>query len=375
MSDFHDGDYEDWSLFTGRPAKPLDRDAVRASVAGKRILVTGAGGFIGSAFTRALAKADPAELVLLDVGEQGLHQLNCDLQRADVRLPTPLVVGSVRDPALIIEVFNRHQPQVVVHAAACKHVPLMERNPFTAASTNVLGTQLIAETAMASGAEQCLLLSTDKAVDPGSIMGATKRIAELILLAQRTATQMKALRLGNVLGSSGSVVPLFLDQISRGGPVTVTDPEATRYFLSVNEAVQHLLSALAIAASPSLLVPDVGEPHGIYDLAKFLIAKCSRIPSGVEIVFTGLRSGDKLVERMSSPREHLAPRAEIGLHMVQTSIPPLVEVSRCLDEVEAAVSKRDLNDLLRAIQIVVPEYRPRELLRHYLDETRELRSA
>lgn len=367
MSDLHHGDHEDWSPFTGRPALPLDRDAVRAGFAGKQVLVTGAGGFIGSALTRALARADLAELVLLDVGELGLQHLNYDLQSAGARFPTQLIVGSVCDSALIYEVFDRHQPQVIFHAAACKHVPLMEANPFTAASTNVLGTQLVLESAVAAGAEQCILLSTDKAVDPDSIMGATKRIAELTLLAQPSTTQMKALRLGNVLGSSGSVVPLFLEQISRGGPVTVTDSEATRYFLPVSEAVQHLLAALASAASPAILVPDMGESHNIRDLANFLIAKHSPSTIGVEIVFTGLRPGDKLVEQMISPREHLSPAATNGLHTVQTSTSPSLELARCLKGILSAVAKRDLSNLLSAVQSAVPEYRPSDLLRRGLN--------
>ncbi len=250
MSDVRDHDV-DWSLFTGRSAGSLDLHAARESLAGKRVLLTGAGGFIGSALSKELAKADPAELILLDAGELGLYDLDYNLQRAGVAFRRRLVVGSVRDSALIDQIFRQHRPQVVFHAAACKHVPLMEANPFTAASTNILGTQLIVEAAAVTCAEQCILLSTDKAVDPDSIMGATKRVAEMILLAQCSPTRMKALRLGNVLGSSGSVVPLFLDQISRGGPVTVTDPRATRYFLTVREAVRHLLATLSIPTSPA----------------------------------------------------------------------------------------------------------------------------
>jgi len=369
LSDVREFEDDDWTLFTGRSPGLLDLHAVRENIAGKRVLVTGAGGFIGSALSRELAKADPAELVLLDVGELGLHQLDYDLQQAGVSLRKRLVVGSVRDSALIDQIFRQDTPQVVFHAAACKHVPLMEANPFTAASTNILGTQLIVETAVAAGAEQCILLSTDKAVDPDSIMGATKRVAELILLGKCSPTKMKALRLGNVLGSSGSVVPLFLDQISRGGPVTVTDSRATRYF------VQHLLATLAIPLSPAILVPDMGEAHSICDLARFLIARNSQNTTHVEITFTGLRPGDKVAERMISTREHLAAPAIKGLYRVQTSTIPSAQLSRCLEKIQAAVSERDLAPLLNAIQEIVPEYRPSNLLKHDLAAAPEVPSA
>ncbi len=375
LSDVREFEDDDWTLFTGRSPGLLDLHAVRENIAGKRVLVTGAGGFIGSALSRELAKADPAELILLDVGELGLHQLDYDLQRAGVRLRKRLVVGGVRDSALIDQIFRQYRPQVVFHAAACKHVPLMEANPFTAASTNILGTQLIVETAVAAGAEQCILLSTDKAVDPDSIMGATKRVAELILLGKCSPTKMKALRLGNVLGSSGSVVPLFLDQISRGGPVTVTDSRVTRYFLPVREAVQHLLATLAIPLSPAILVPDMGEAHSICDLARFLIARNSHNTTHVEITFTGLRPGDKVAERMISTREHLAAPAIKGLYKVQTSTIPSAQLSKCLEKIQAAVSKRDLAPLLNAIQEIVPEYRPSNLLKHDLAAAPEVPSA
>lgn len=363
LRDLPRSDHDDWSLFTGRPSSHFDLGAARAGIAGKRVLVTGAGGFIGSALTRALIPLEPGELTLLDVGELGLHELASSLQSTDARFLSRLVVGSIGDPALVDEVFHHYRPQVIFHAAACKHVPLMEANPFTAAATNALGTQLIVEAAVAAGAEQCILLSTDKAVDPGSMMGATKRIAELILLSQSVPTQMKVLRLGNVFGSSGSVVPLFLRQITMGGPVTVTHPEVTRYFLPVSEAVQHLLSAVVTSASPAVLVADMGKAHHICDLARFLIATYPNPLTEVEIVFTGLRPGDKLVEQMISSREQLAIASTNGLHLVQTSIPSETQMSRCLETIQIAVAKRDLDLLLLAIGTVVPEYHPSGLLR------------
>lgn len=373
MSDLRLPEDNDWRLFTGRHPSPIDAHAVRASVAGKRVLITGAGGFIGSALTRAIACLNPGKLVLLDVGELGLHQLQCHLQAAAPELATEFVVGSIRDSTLLCEIFKVHQPQIIFHAAACKHVPLMEANPFTAASTNALGTKLLVETAVAAGAEQCILLSTDKAVDPNSIMGATKRIAELVLLSQSGGTQMKALRLGNVLGSSGSVVALFLDQISRGGPVTVSHPDATRYFLSIEEAVQHLLSVMPSGPGPAIFVPDMGKPHHIRDLAAFLIE--GRAPSShkPQIVFTGLRPGDKLSERVLSSAESIGDHTTHGLHRIEAVATEPRDLARCLEDMDHAVAERNLDRLLQAVQSAVPEYHPSDLLRNRLHAIREAR--
>lgn len=362
MTAAYDFDRVHWNLFTGRAAPRFDAGAVRTRVEGKRILVTGAGGFIGSALAKALAQFGPDELILLDLAEAGLYQLGRDLADATAGPKIRLVVGSICDPPLIQELFNRHRPDIVFHAAACKHVPLMEANPFTAASTNVLGTQLILEAASRASAEQCILLSTDKAVDPASIMGATKRVAELIFLAERGYTVAKALRLGNVLGSTGSVAPLFIDQISRGGPVTVAHPEAIRYFLTVDEAVQHLLSALLVEVSSAILFPEMGEPHRIHDLAHFLVSQQRTRSSDIEIVFTGLRPGDKLAESMTSKNESLAQAAD-GLHVVQPFCPSESELLDNIAAIADAVSRRDLNQLLKAIRTLVPEYHPSHLLR------------
>lgn len=368
---------DDWALFTGRWSNPIDIEAARSTLTGKRVLITGAGGYIASALIKALACIDLSDLILLDIVEAGLHQLYLDLRLVPARPPTRFVVGSVQDSDLLREIATRHNPQIVIHAAACKHVPLMEANPFMAASTNVLGTQQIVKAAIASGAEQCVLLSTDKAVDPASIMGATKRIAELVMIGQHGHTHTKVLRLGNVLGSSGSVVPFFLQQIAGGGPVTVSDPEANRYFLSVNEAVQHLLTAVSTDIACAILIPDITEPHRIYDLAKFLIAKEAGAASEqVQIVFTGLRPGDKLAERMLAPAESLAPAGlNGGLHRVITRAASSSVLAHCLTEIKDALRERDLNRLLQAIQIAVPEYVPSALLQSELSQDQNVHST
>ncbi len=348
----------------------LDPGQVRASVEGRRILITGAGGSIGSALARSLAQLGPEQLVLLDAGELGLHQLEIDLRHASLPTSPKLIVGSVCNVPLLQELFDRERPQIVFHAAACKHVPLMERNPFTAAATNALGTMRLLEAA--SDAEQCILLSTDKAVDPASIMGATKRIAELIFLVAAMRSQHKVLRLGNVLGSSGSVLPTFLDQIARGGPVTVSHPDATRYFVSIERAVQALQTTLLIDSSPTIFVPEMGSPHRIVDLAQSLI---DRAAENIEIVFTGLRPGDKLTEELVSRREVLSASAMHGLRSVGTSSSSLSISSEGLEQLAHAVDRRHLPKLLVAISALVPEYQPSDLLQVQLDASSEVHPA
>lgn len=362
MSNSRDCDTGDWTSFTGQP-KPRPRlQDLPDTVAGKRILVTGAGGFIGTAVTKALATLGPAELILLDHGELGLHHLERDLPSHQ---PTRFVVGSVLDTDLLNEVFDHHRPQIVIHAAACKHVPLMEANPFAAASTNVLGTDAIVRIASASRAEQFLLLSTDKAVEPVSIMGATKHLAERVTLRSQPGsdTTRKVLRLGNVLGSSGSVVPLFLSQIAHGGPVTVTHPDITRYFLSIDDAVLHLLSALSPETPGGILVPEIGPPHRIQDLARFLIDQHAPANNSIGIAFTGLRPGDKLEERLLSSHETRTAFVQGGLQLIQ---PPGLSphtLVQALEDICAAVKTRNLHLLLQALEAIVPEYRPSHLLR------------
>lgn len=347
-----------WS-FLGREKAPFDDSTIRSFLHGKRILITGAAGFIGSALARFISQASVEHhLLLLDIAESGLHELALDLD-TDEGVSHDLIVGDICDGALLADLFKRHRPQIVLHAAACKHVSLMEDNPFAAARTNVWGTQQIAQAASTFGADQLVLISTDKAVAPVGIMGATKRIAELILLANNSATQMKAVRLGNVLGSTGSVVPILQRQIAQGGPLTITDAACTRFFLSIDEAVQRLLSALLLHGSSTLFVSDVDRPYHIVELAQFLLENAGLDCQKIEYRFTGLRPGEKIFERMRSDEETLAALNVFGLREVLYSPGPTPQqLTAALKEIDAALHMRDLARLLQAITRVIPEYVP-----------------
>jgi FlaA1/EpsC-like NDP-sugar epimerase len=354
--------------FFGREKDSFDDSTIRPFLHGKRILITGAGGFIGSALSRTISRLSVEQLLLLDIAESGLHELALDLN-GDASVSYDLIVGDVCDAALLADIFRNHRPQIVLHAAACKHVSLMEDNPFAAAKTNVWGTQQLTQAASAFGADQLLLISTDKAVAPISIMGATKRIAELILLANRSATQMKVVRLGNVLGSTGSVLPILQRQIARGGPITITDAACTRFFLSINEAIQRLLSALLFDSRSAVLVSDIDEPCRIVDLAQFLVENAEPAREGVEWRFTGLRPGEKIFERMTSDEETLGTSSIPGLREVLYSPSPTPQrLSAAIAEIDATIHQRHLGRLLQAITSVVPDYAPSALLQHHLLE-------
>lgn len=323
------------------------------AIRGKRVLITGAGGSIGSALARAIAAHAPAQIVLLDASEQALYQI-------DRLLDTPHtpVLASVCDAPALEEAFARQCPHIVFHAAAFKHVPLMESHPFAAFENNSVGSFLLAQAALRHRAEQVVLVSTDKAVDPVGIMGASKRVAELTTLALATpATKIKAVRLGNVYASQGSAAPLFEEQIARGGPVTITHPEATRYFLSLDRAAALLLFALAEEFPAAILVPELAEPIRVEEIAQSLIRQYG---SQSPIVHTGLRPGEKLHEQLLSDDE--SPLGEVGapLRAIRSRHISAEDATAVIDELQNAISERNLGRLLRAVTRLVPAYKPSE---------------
>jgi FlaA1/EpsC-like NDP-sugar epimerase len=317
------------------------------------ILVTGAGGYIGSALVKALASAGPAQLILLDSSEQNLFNLVRHLEQ----VPHEAILGSVTDAALLNGIFSRFHPTMVYHAAALKHVALLERNPFAAVRNNAIGTYTLAQAALQHGASRLILVSTDKAVNPHSIMGASKRIAELIVAALATPQcRMNAIRLGNVIGSTGSVVPIFLEQIKKGGPITVTDPDVTRYFMSLNDAVEAILAAGTAECSGKILLPDLGEPERIADLARLLIATAADNPTReIPIQFIGLRPGEKL-------REDLTFESEILEEAIRTPSPAPAELQAQMAQLACLIAAEDLSGLVHLIRQMVPEYQPSSVI-------------
>lgn len=340
-----------------RESVGLDYTPVRQFLEGKRIIVTGAGGSIGSELCRQIAAARPEGLVLLDRYENGLFHIHSELAKSfsDVKLHS--VVADVTDASRIDQVFGETKPHVVFHAAAHKHVPLMEQNPCEAVKNNVRGTRIAAEKALKFGVERFVLISTDKAVSPTSVMGSTKRVAELIVgeLSRQQGTRFATVRFGNVLGSNGSVVPTFLAQIEKGGPVTVTHPEMKRYFMLIPEAVQLVLHAAALPDKAPLFVLDMGEQVKVVDMARDIIRLSGFVPDkDIEITFTGIRAGEKLCEELVAEGELAEPSSLAKILRVQTAA-----VSRAADLHEAVARLEQLaldgrsSDVLRELQDVL----------------------
>ncbi|HYB11027.1 MAG TPA: nucleoside-diphosphate sugar epimerase/dehydratase [Alphaproteobacteria bacterium] len=354
----------------GRPQTVLDRAGMRAMIAGRRVLVTGAGGTIGGELVRQIAELEPRHLALLDNGEFNLYRIDQDLTEQRPELPHSAILADVRDAKRVSEVFAVEKPEIVFHAAALKHVPMVERNPSEGVLTNLIGTRQVADACDASGVAAMVLISTDKAVNPASVMGATKRAAEcycqardILAAAGRRRTRYITVRFGNVLGSTGSVVPLFQHQIERGGPITVTHPDIARYFMTVREAVELVLQAAALGATDGveagkIFVLDMGKAIRIVDLARQMIRLAGLRPEkDIRIVFTGLRPGEKLNEELLHETEYLVPTRCRGILLAAPRTADLAILSRALDEIgEAAAAARE-EQLAALLERVVPEYR------------------
>ncbi len=310
----------------GRPAVNLDTPELQRFLANKRVMVTGAGGSIGSEICRQAARFCPRSLVLLEQAENALFEIDRELGARWLGLDLRPVIADITDAKRIERVFAEHRPQVIFHCAAHKHVPMMEANPGEAVKNNVLGTKTVADAALAHHAAAFVLVSTDKAVNPTSVMGATKRCAELYVQSlnhradgsgsHACSTRFVAVRFGNVLGSSGSVVPIFRRQIEAGGPVTVTHPEMRRYFMTIPEASQLVMQAGAIGRGGEVFVLDMGEPVLILALAREMIRRAGLVEGrDIAIEFTGIRPGEKLYEELACRGEEIAPTAFEKIHV------------------------------------------------------------
>ncbi|MFN7055928.1 polysaccharide biosynthesis protein [Hyphomonas sp.] len=345
-----------------RPERKLDKTPVTRLLTGKRVVVTGGGGSVGSELARQVAAENPAELAIIDFSEYNLYQIEMELTGRYPELNMSFHLGDIRDAARVQSIFKAVRPDIVIHAAALKHVPLMERHSCEALLTNVGGAKIVARAAAESGTELFVFISTDKAVDPDNVMGASKRLAELTLMqiVQESGMTGAMVRFGNVLGSSGSVVPLFEKQIAQGGPVTITDPEATRYFMTIEEASALVLQAAALqtqAGTAGLYVLDMGVPIAIGQLAETMIRLKGKVPGrDISIVTTGLRAGEKLHECLTYQHEAIETTSVEGVLQVVPG-PYQGELFRkLLHQMLDAASRHDASEALRLLGMLVPDF-------------------
>jgi FlaA1/EpsC-like NDP-sugar epimerase len=345
----------------GREPVHLDLEQVRSDLEGKTVLITGAGGSIGSELARQIARFRPARLVLLERAESPLYFVHLEVSQSSPDVEVVPVIANITNAERLDEVFGTYRPEYVFHAAAYKHVPLMEESVFEAVWNNVVGTLRVAQRAVQHRVQKFVLISTDKAVNPTSMMGVTKRIAERIVLelpALRVRTDFRVVRFGNVLGSDGSVVPLFKRQLAAGGPITVTHPDVQRYFMTIPEAVELVLTAAALpAAAGRISILEMGSPVRIVDLAEQLIRLSGLEPyKDVQIVFTGLRPGEKLNEELVGGGEETIPTSAEKIRLVERNGGSAANVAVALQHLIDALTAGRTADLMRAVAALAPEY-------------------
>jgi FlaA1/EpsC-like NDP-sugar epimerase len=342
----------------GRDPVKLDTAELSSFLSGKTVMVTGAGGSIGSELCRQIARFGPERLILFELSEYALYRIEQEFRRLHPALPVVCAVGDTRNRGRVDQIMRDWRPKVVFHAAAYKHVPLMEEvNAWEALQNNVLGTHVLASAAIRHGAQAFVLVSTDKAVNPVNVMGASKRLAEIVCQALQmgSETRLVMVRFGNVLGSAGSVIPKFRQQIAEGGPVTVTHPEITRYFMSIPEAAQLVLQAGAMGKGGEIFVLEMGEPVRIVDLAREMIRLSGLTDNDVKIVFTGLRAGEKLYEEVLADEEHTLPTPHPKLRIAQARPVQDAWLPRLLEWLTGAHSRSD-DEVRAGLRRFVPEY-------------------
>ena len=336
----------------------VDEAGIRAKLSGQTVLVTGAGGSIGSELCRQIARLDPAGVVGLDISENGIFHLDRDMREIRSAVRFVPEIGNIQNGRRVRELMARHRPSIIYHAAAHKHVPLMEDHIFEAVENNVLGTCNLLAEAHAGGVGDFVSISSDKAVNPASVMGVTKRIAEAMAKSLPGApVRTISVRFGNVLGSNGSVVPLFRKQIAAGGPVTVTHPEMRRYFMTIAEAAQLVLQASAMSAGREVFGLEIGAPVKIVDLANRMIRLAGLRPDDdIRVEFTGIRPGEKLFEELNAACERVYPTSHDRIKLIVDPDDQLHDAECHLERLRGLCDERDLSGLLNEIRRIVPEY-------------------
>ncbi len=345
----------------GREPIRLDTQQISDCLHGKRVLITGAGGSIGSELCRQVARFKPAKLVLFENAETPLFLIENELKGLFPLVEVCPIIGDVRYRARVEAIFDEFMPQVVFHAAAYKHVPMMESNPAEAVNNNVRGTQVVAETSDTFGVQRFVMVSTDKAVNPTNVMGTTKRVAEKLVqaLARRSKTRFVTVRFGNVLGSNGSVIPTFTAQIKEGGPVTVTHPDITRFFMTIPEASQLVMQAGSMGLGGEIYLLDMGEPVKIVHLAEELIRLSGKEPyEDIAIEFTGLRPGEKLFEELLLAGEGVQPTKHEKICVAAAVVEDEQWLQQQVDQLNLLARKMDLTGVLEQLKVLVPEYKP-----------------
>lgn len=358
ISQIRDVDIND---LLGRAPVTLDTKAVGEFLTGRVVLVTGAGGSIGSEICRQVLRFAPSRLVALEQAENPLFHMEREVNKLFSHVPWVSYICDICDAERVQDIFKREKPQVIFHAAAHKHVPLMERNPGEAIKNNIFGTRTISLAAIESGSEAFVTISTDKAVNPTSVMGASKRVAEMVIqdLETRSKTKFVTVRFGNVLGSNGSVVPIFRKQIRDGGPVTITDERMTRYFMTIPEASQLVLQAAAMGKGGEIFVLDMGEPVKIVDLARELIRLSGLRPeTDIEIVFTGTRPGEKLFEELSTKGEDMVPTSHEKIFAWRHRQNDPEQIKHILEAFREVLAKDSNGAVVEALRKAVPEFVP-----------------
>ncbi|MCX5847535.1 MAG: nucleoside-diphosphate sugar epimerase/dehydratase [Deltaproteobacteria bacterium] len=360
--------YED---LLGRPPVHLDSAGIRNYISGRVVLITGCGGSIGSELCRQVIKYQPRQLILVDAGEANLFHIQMELHHELDYQNCRVILGHVQDKTLMQSIFQEFNPQVVFHAAAYKHVPILEKNPWEAVTNNIIGSRVVMGLAVEHNVERFVLVSTDKAVRPTNVMGASKRVTELLLQSfQGNGTRFMAVRFGNVVGSSGSVIPLFRRQIEQGGPVTVTHPEVNRYFMTIPEAAQMIIQAGALGRGGEVFILKMGTPVNIADMARDLIRLSGKEPDkDIKIIFTGLREGEKLYEELITVGEGIVPTEHEKIMVLRSdgflnglrSASALQEwLNTELIPLYDAALRHDAKAIKRKLQEIVPEYTPHD---------------